>query len=203
MKKLMFAALAVAGMSAVAAEFTPVAKDFKAKAAEKITLTLKQVTDAKLESVKFNGFIFWDNEGNQKVCIWDKNSKKQITTGIPQEVSTKASKKPVNLKKVAPLVDLGAYSFDYDPSSKKPGKWLKFGENYQGYGSGSLIVGTDTKIIYAKESISGNIVSIKDKQYGTWKMSIDNGAKKLFDKEYSVMDILIKNKVEFWEGEVK
>ena len=194
MKKLMFAALAVAGMSAVAADFAPVA-------IEKIQFSLKQVNKAKVDSVKYNGFVFWDANGNTKAVVWDKNSKNMIATN-GQET---AFGKTVKFKKVYQTVNLGEYDARIDNGDKKQGKAIAFGDSYLGYGSGSAIISADLikkNITGVKESISGNLVNVNEKDgrmYGTWKMSFDKSTTKKLDGKVTIKDVLVKNKVEFWD----
>ena len=202
MKKLMFAALAVAGMSAVAADFAPVA-------IEKVQFSLKQVNAAKVDSVKYNGFIFWGaNAGEMKAVVWDKNSKAMIQTNCTE----KAFGKDVKIKKVYQTVDLGDFEARIDSGDKKQGKAIAFGNGYLGYGSGSALISADLvkgDITKIKESISGNMVNVnktdkdKDKDgqmYGTWKLSFDKStSKKLDGKTITIKDVLVKNKVEFWD----
>ena len=192
MKKLMFAALAVAGMSAVAADFAPVA-------IEKVQFSLKQVNKEKVDSVKYNGFIFWGaKEGEMKAVVWDKNSKNMIPTNCTE----KAFGKDVKLKKVYSLVDLGAYDADIYVGNKKSGKYITFDKGYVGYGSGSVAAKADLMkgSLTIKESVSGNVVNKDDRKYGTWKMSFDKSTtKKLDGKTITIKDVLVKNKVEFWD----
>lgn len=195
MKKLMFAALAVAGMSAFAADFAPVA-------IEKLTLNLKQVNKAKVDSVKYNGFVFWDANGNTKAVVWDKNSKAMIQTNCTE----KAFGKDVKIKKVYKLVELGDFEARIDSGDKKQGKAIAFGNGYLGYGSGSALISADLvkgDITKIKESISGNMVNVNEKDgrmYGTWKLSFDKStSKKLDGKTITIKDVLVKNKVEFWD----
>ena len=195
MKKLMFAALAVAGMSAVAADFAPVA-------IEKVQFSLKQVNAAKVDSVKYNGFIFWGaNAGEMKAVVWDKNSKNMIPTNCTE----KAFGKDVKLKKVYKTVNLGEYFARIDDGDKKQGKGIQFGQDYLGYGSGSAVISADLvkgDITKIKESISCNMVNVNEKDgrmYGTWKMSFDKSTTKKLDGKVTIKDVLVKNKVEFWD----
>ena len=190
MKKLMFAALAVAGMSAVAADFAPVA-------IEKVQFTLKQVNKAKVDSVKYNGFVFWDKDGNAKPIIWDKNSKSMIPTNCTE----KAFDKDVNIKKVYQKVDLGAFDTDIFVGDKKSGKYITFDKGYVGYGSGSVAAKADLMkgSLSIKESVSGNVVNKDGRIYGTWKMSFDKSTTKKLEGKYGIKDVLVKNKVEFWD----
>ena len=197
MKKLMFAALAVAGMSAVAAEeFVPVA-------VEKVQLSLKQVNSNKVDSVKYNGFIFWDTNGVKKAVVWANNSKSMIETNTTE----KAFGKDVRLKKVYRTVNLGEYDhrIDAPKDNKKQGKAIWFGDSYLGYGSGSAVIDADLvkgDLKKIKESVSGNMVNINKKDgrmYGTWKMTFDKSTSQKLDGKVGIKDVLVKNKVEFWD----
>lgn len=193
MKKLMVAALAVAGMSAFAADFAPVA-------VEKIQMTLKQVNQAKVDSVKYNGFVFWDKTGATKTVVWDKNSKAMIPTNCTET----AFGKNVKLKKVYKTVDLGAYDADIFAGQKKSGKYITFGEGdkgYIGYGAGSVAAKADLMkgTLTIKESVSGNLVNKNERMYGTWKLSFDKSTTKNLAGKYTIKDVLVKNKVEFWD----
>ena len=193
MKKLMFAALAVAGMTA----FADTNETFVA--AEKIQLTLKTVDKEKLNSVKLNGLVFIKEDLSVKVVTWGKE-----TIAKADEHKCKDGKVIKNKKFYVP-VNLGAYDAKfYMEGQKKQGKAISFGKDYIGYGSGSIVgtASTDDKVArnYTKESVSGNIVNQATRQYGTWKMSLDKSTGKLLkEKKYSMEDVLAKNKVEYWD----
>ena len=196
MKKLMFAALAVAGMSAFAAE------NFVPKAVEKVQLSFKKVSDksTKIESVKYNGFVFWKDANTDPVAvIWNKKDQLNCATNVT------AFGKSVKLKKVSKTVDLGKFvitSLDSISGGKKQGKGISFGENYKGYGSGSCTLTANVltgDVLKLKESISGNMVNQDTHEYGTWKLSFDKSTTKNIASTYKISDVLIKNKVEFWD----
>ena len=187
MKKLMFAALAVAGMSAVAADFKPVA-------VEKLTLSFKQVNKEKVESVKYNGFVFTSDKGEQKAVIWNKKAQLACVT------NETAFGKSVNLKKVYEIVPpyvVADYATEIFSGAKKAGKSISFAKDYVGYGSGTYAAGTG--FLIEKESISGNIVNQKTREYGTWKLAYDKSTVKKLEGKYTIKDVLVKNKVEFWD----
>ena len=199
MKKLMFAALAVAGMSAVAAEgFNPDA----AVAVEKIQLTLKAVNTNALASVKLNGFVFTDTNQFQKAYVWSKAEADMTGQDHEWLVTNKAQKvKKISLKKVSKLENLGAYNAEIFLGQKKSGKSVNFDKGYVGYGSGSVSAWADLVKgnLKAKESVSGNIVNQAERKYGTWKLSFDKADTKLLSEGWTVKDILGKAKVEFWD----
>lgn len=195
MKKLMIAALAVAGMSAFAAEgFDPNG----ILAAEKVSLTLKQVNE-KVDSIKYNGFVFWDTNGVTKAYVWD--TKDQLKG--EWKVKLPDAKKETTVKKAYVLKDLGEYDSEVytTAASSKQGKSISFGKDYLGYGSGKMLMTIDMLKQKAKvaESVSGNMVNQAEREYGTWKMSYDSSTTKLIQKGYTVKDVLNKNKVEVWE----
>ena len=196
MKKLMFAALAVAGMSAFAETNEYVA-------VEKLTLTLKSITtnESKVVSEKINGFVFTKADGAQEVYTWTKG-----VADMPADVETNNTWKAADGKKIKvarayPLVDLGAYEAGNVVNTKdatKQGKKITFGNDYVGFGAGSYKAGTG--FLIEKESISGNIVAGDLCKYGTWKVSYDKSTTKLMkEKKWTVKDVLGKNKVEFWD----
>ena len=197
MKKLMFAALAVASMSAIAAE------NFVPAAIEKVQLKFKKVGKEKVESVNYNGFVFWKDEKTAPVAvIWDKKDQINCVTNV------EAFGKNVKLKKVAKTINLGDYSTTLYTSAanKKQGKGISFGKDYIGYGSGSCTLVGDFlsgEVLKLKESISGNIVNQAEREYGTWKLAFDKSTTKACaynrDGAYTIKDVLIKNKVEFWD----
>ena len=194
MKKLMFAALAVAGMSAFAET-----NDYVA--VEKLTLSLKAITtnESKVVSEKINGFIFTKADGSREVYTWVKG-----VAAMPEGATNNwqaADGKKIKVTKAYPLVDLGAYKAGNIVSTKdakKQGKKITFDKGYVGFGAGSYKAGTG--FLIEKESISGNIVAGDLCKYGTWKVSYDKSTTKLMtDKKWTVKDVLGKNKVEFWD----
>ena len=196
MKKLMFAALAVAACNAFAM------KDFQPQAVEKIQLTLKQVSSNKVESVKYKGFIFWTEGMKDEIAVlW--NTKDTIPTNGTET----AFGKKVSFKKVYKTVNLGEYtsSLFTVSSNKKQGKGISFGKDYIGYGSGTCTLEGDflqAEISKIKESISGNMVNQAEREYGTWKLSFDKSTTKAcrgVSQAFNVSDVLKKNKVEFWD----
>ena len=197
MKKLMFAALAVAGMSAFA--------EAKYVAVEKLALTLKSINPAETKVVteKVNGFVFTKADGAQEVYTWttaDKLGADEWPDGAEGSWKSADGKK-IKVTKAYPLVNLGEYSEGEvinAKDSKKQGKKIAFGKDYVAFGTGSYAGGTG--FLIAKESISGNIVAADLNKYGTWKVSYDNATTKLMaEKGWTVKDVLGKNKVEFWD----
>ena len=194
MKKLMFAALAVAGMSAFAET-----NDYVA--VEKLTLSLKAITtnESKVVSEKINGLIFTKADGAKEVYTWVKGVA-EMPDGATNNWKT-ADGKQIKVAKAYPLVDLGAYTEGNIVSSKdakKQGKKIAFDKGYVGFGAGSYKGGTG--FLIEKESISGNIVAGDLNKYGTWKVSYDKSTTKLMkEKKWTVKDVLGKNKVEFWD----
>ena len=224
MKKLMFAALAVAGMSAVAADKA----EFKPVVAEKLTISVKTVdpTVTKVATTKINGFVFTDKDGKQQVYTWTKALNTNEPDGLTYEWTAGDGKTKIKTKagKLYDLTTLGrelkyGCRFDEIKGGKKQGKAIVFQDassdatgrstfmHWAGYGSGSAQYTTlstphKDSIVGAKESISGNIVKFADNGgfYGTWKMSLDKSTtKNLTEKGWTIKDVLGKNKVEFWD----
>ena len=206
MKKLMVAALAVAGMSAFAAD-----AQYQA-VVEKFQVSVKTCSPSNgLESVKYKGLAFWDlkdeaawKDGTPTLVLWDNKTKYQTEVkwtepGKAKETTFKAGK--LNVGYVAPceLTDLFA--------SMKKGKVAKMGQGivladmkgneFQGYGSGKRTMADKASATAISGTIAGNIVSLDAKSYGTWKISFDKSSTKLvLEKKYAMEDILFKNKVE-------
>ena len=229
MKKLMFAALAVAGMSAVADNTNEtVVADFKPVVAEKLQISVKSVdpTTEKVASTKINGFVFTDTNGVKQVYTWTKALNTKEPTGLVYEWTAGDGKQKIKTKagKIYDLTPLGrelkyGCRFDELKGGKKQGKAIVFQDpsdkdsagkatfmHWAGYGSGSALYETlstphKDSIVGAKESISGNIVKFNEDGgvYGTWKMSLDKGTTKLLANGWTVKDVLGKNKVEFWD----
>lgn len=205
MKKLMFAALAVAGMSAFAADPELVLVD-------KVQISLKVLKANALESVKYKGFAFWNkgtgNEGllaDQPVFVlWDTKDKMtgEMTRVLPDK---KGKETKVKNPFKGYIVD-GKLS-ELAVATKngkvvKAGQGVTFGTDLAGYGSGKRTMddkaGATTDLLkILSGTIAGNIAGVDSKQYGTWKIAFDKSSSKLvLDKKYTMHDILFKNKVE-------
>ena len=211
MKKLMIAALAVAGMSAFAA-------DAKYQAVvEKFQVSVKTCSPSNgLESVKLKGLAFWDlsdqaawTAGKPTLVLWDSKAKVTPKDPIVWQDPAKAAGKTTKIKTYYPGYVAPCELTDLFAAMKK-GKVAKMGQGitladnsgnkYLGYGSGKRTMQDKADKTALSGTIAGNIVSIDAKSYGTWKIAFDKSSTKLvLEKGYKMEDVLLKNKVEIVE----
>ena len=208
MKKLMIAALAVAGMSAFAAD-----ANYKA-VVEKFQITVKAAQSNAVESIKMKGFAFWDY--NATTGLADQPT--LVLWNTKDKVNAKAKplvwKDPANGKEkkitsyyngyVTPCKFTDLFVTVKKGKPGTAGQGIEIGP-FVGYGTGKRTMadkaGATTDLLkLISGSIAGNIASTAARSYGTWKVSFDKSSTKLvLDKGYKMEDVLLKNKVEIVE----
>lgn len=192
MKKLMFAA--VIGTLAGVASADVISVTDKPIAVDKVQIKLKAV-DNKLDSVSYNGLLFWKSETEAPTLYaWNTKTGKMADKEMKYTYTSAAGGKTATIKKPFNPRFIEQITFENENVSKdtkKMGVGFKMSGNKAGkmvaYGAGKV-----AKLFTKKGvSLSGNVVAQEDFAYGTWKLSAMN-----VKDGWTVADVLAKNKVE-------